>query len=88
MGHCDNPNCPHDGPLQRWETNELVVVVNGVGAVVRRYCNDCLYGVMHALQGNLPAPEPVTEVTAKGETVIVSADAQAQRAAAEEAHGL
>jgi hypothetical protein len=88
MGHCDNPNCPHNGPLQRWETNELVVTVNGVGAAVRSYCNYCLGIVMGGLPSLMPAPEPVTEVTAKGETVVLSADAQAQRAAAEEAHGL
>lgn len=82
MGHCDNPDCKAQGPLARWETNELVVTINGIGAVVRSYCNDCLTGIMAGLYGHLPASEPVVEVTAQGETVVLSADAQAQRAAA------
>lgn len=87
MGHCDNPGCGYDRPLERWETNELVVTVNGQGAAVRSYCNECLFAVMGSLYGNLPAPMPVTEVPPRAETVILSADAQAQRAAAEEASG-
>lgn len=87
MGHCDNPMCAAGRPLARWETNELVVTVNGIGAVVRSYCNDCLSGLMVGLHEHLPAPQPVVEVTAKGETVVLSESAQAQRAEAAAASG-
>lgn len=72
MGHCDNPDCKAGRPLWRWEVNELHLVVNGVTTQVRMYCNDCLGAVMIASEAALPRPSPVTEVTGRGETVVIS----------------
>lgn len=82
MGHCDNPECPTPGPLALWETNEVIIVVNGQTTAVRRYCNGCLAAAMGGLRDHLPAPQPVIEVTAKGETVVIGPDELARRQAA------
>jgi len=70
MGHCDHPEHSGEGSLPRWQTNEVVLTINGVGAQVRSYCNDCLAEIMDQLDHLLPRKGPEIEVTAQGETIV------------------
>lgn len=57
--------------LYRWQTNEVIVSINGLGTVVRSYCNECLARVMGPLKDLLPRPEPAIETLPNGEKVAI-----------------